>query len=176
MSTTGVYGDADGAWIDEETPPAPTSARGGRRLDAERQVARWGDAHGVPVVILRVAAIYGPGRLPRARSGRGDVPVNRIHVDDLATTCVAAADRGAAGRVYDCADGTPVTQDAFLETLARLGGPDLRGAPPVVNDFLDESKRIRARRIRDELGVALRYPDHEAGLRATLGATLHNGA
>lgn len=136
VSTTAVYGDHGGAWIDEATPPAPGTDRGRRRLDAERQVRAWGEATGTATIVLRVAAIWGPGRdrrqPPRAAGGL-PVPVNRIHVDDLADVCVAAAARAADGAVYDCADGAPTE-----------------------NGWMDESKRVRAQRIRAELGVTPR--------------------
>ncbi|MFN2301585.1 MAG: NAD-dependent epimerase/dehydratase family protein [Gammaproteobacteria bacterium] len=136
VSTTAVYGDHGGAWIDELTPPAPGTDRGRRRLDAETQVRTWGASIGTETIVLRVAAIWGPGRggrePPRTPSGT-PTPVNRIHVDDLAEVCIAAAARAPDGAVYDCADGAPTETGR-----------------------MDESKRVRAQRIRDELGVTPR--------------------
>lgn len=133
VSTTAVYGDHQGGWVDETTPAAPGSDRGRRRLDAEMQVRAWGARTCTPTVVLRVAAIWGPGRGCRRSPVADGVPVNRIHIDDLAAVCVAAALRAPGGAIYDCADGAP-TDDGRL----------------------DESKRVRARRIRDELGVTPR--------------------
>jgi nucleoside-diphosphate-sugar epimerase len=188
LSTTGVYGDRNGAWTDESVVPEPTSARGRRRLDAETQVTAWSDMNGVEHVILRVAAIYGPGRLPLGRLHAGAVairpdeaaPTNRIHANDLTTICMAAAANVSTGAIYDCADGTPTSSAEFLSALADLTGlprPRLVSAheadgvlPVTALDFLRESKRIRARRVREELGVELEFPDFRDGLRASLDA------
>ncbi len=189
MSTTSVYGDHGGEWVDESTPVNPSNQRGRRRLDAERQLMTWGDANGVVIVILRVAAIYGPGRLPLDRLREGTVairpeeaaPSNRIHADDLATVCVAAAARAKHGDIFNCADGAPSSQAEFLMTLSELAGtppPKLIAArdaesllPESMLGFLRDSKRIRAERIRSDLGVELRNPDHESGLRAILAVS-----
>src|SRR5512143_4185497 len=113
LSTSGVYGDRQGAWVDEETPPAPQTARARRRLYAENILRQWGRQRGVPVVVLRVGGIYGPGRLPIERLQQG-LPVlheaecgytNRIHADDLAAICVAAAEFGKDDRIYNVSDG-----------------------------------------------------------------------
>jgi len=107
ISTTGVYGDCNGEWIDESNPVNPQTDRGMRRLDSEHNWLRWGAEQDVPVCILRVPGIYAFSRIPRARIAKR-VPVvnpqecgftNRIHADDLALTCVAAMQRGAAGEV-----------------------------------------------------------------------------
>jgi nucleoside-diphosphate-sugar epimerase len=185
LSTTAVYGDHGGAWVDETTMPSPTTARGRRRLDAERQVLEWGVEHAVRTILLRVAAIYGPGRLPDMQSGRGAIaidpseamPTNRIHVDDLAAICAAAATAPDAGGVYDCADGAPCTQAEYLTELASLTGMPtprlvdrataMRELPESTLSFMRDGKRIRGGRLH-ELGVQLRYPDFRSGLRASL--------
>ncbi len=186
MSTTAVYGDLKGGWATEETPAAPESDRGRRRLDAENVVLAWGRERGVPVVVLRVAGIYGPGRLPLDAIRRGtpvldaaDSPyTNRIHADDLARVCVAAAERGAGGRIYNVSDGRPGTLTEYFYAVAdRLGLP----RPPAVGaaearkvlspgllSYLSESRRIDNRRMREELGVSLRYPTLAAGIEASL--------
>lgn len=184
VSTTGVYGDRGGGQVDEDTAPAPGTDRGRRRLDAENAARGWGRAHGVPVVVLRVAGIYGPGRLPLARIARGD-PVlapeecpltNRVHVDDLVEACIAAALRGRAEAVYNVADGEPGRMtDYFFAVADRYGLP----RPPVIPreaagrelsagmlSYLGESRRIDNRRLLGELGVTLRYPDLASGLEA----------
>ena len=189
MSTTSVYGDHGGGWVDENTPVNPSSQRGRRRVDAEHQLMSWGVANGVSVIILRVAAIYGPGRLPLQRLREGAVavrpeeapPTNRIHADDLAAVCFAAARQAHHGDIFNCADGAPSSQAEFLMTLSKLAGtppPKLIAArdaesmlPASMLEFLSDSKRIRAERIRKVLGVELRNPDHESGLRSSLAVS-----
>jgi nucleoside-diphosphate-sugar epimerase len=182
LSTTAVYGDNRGAWVTEETPAVPATARGKRRLDAERAVLGWGRERGVPVVILRVSGIYGPGRLPveAVRRGapvvrEGEAPwTNRIHADDLAAVCVAAMERGRDGALYNVADGSPGTITQYYNAVADLLGLP---RPPAVSmeearrvmspgmlSYLSESRRLDARRMREELGVTLRYPGLAAGL------------
>jgi nucleoside-diphosphate-sugar epimerase len=182
LGTTGVYGDRGGAWTDEQTPVAPSADRAWRRLDAERRVKLWCRERDVASVVVRAAAIYGPGRLPVERLRAGATVLapeesgytNRIHVEDLADVCVAALERGTDGAVYDAADGSPSsTAEYYAAVAARFGLPP----PRVVTraeaaaelseaalEYAGESKRIRARRIRDELGVALQYPDLASGL------------
>lgn len=182
ISTSAVYGDCAGRWIDESAPLVPGTARGRRRLDAERQWLAWGRASGVAVIILRVPGIYASDRLPVARLRQG-LPVlaeheapftNRIHAEDLARVCVAAMQRGAPGTAYNVSDGNPTSMtDYFCRVADALGLP----RPPMLAreqaegelsegmlSFLGESKRLDNRRMREELGVALRYPDLAAGL------------
>jgi len=186
MSTTAVYGDNRGAWVTEETPPAPGSERGKRRLDAERAFRAWGIDRGVPVVILRVSGIYGPGRLPveAVRRGapvvrEGEAPwTNRVHADDLAAVCVAAMERGRDGAVYNVSDGTPGSISQYYNAVADLLGvprpPEVsmeeagKIMSPGMLSYLSESRRLDVRRMREELGVALRYPDLAAGLPSCL--------
>jgi nucleoside-diphosphate-sugar epimerase len=187
MSTTAVYGDLRGGWATEETLPAPGTARGRRRLDAENASSAWGRERNVPVVILRVAGIYGPGRLPVEKVREG-APVlaesaspfsNRIHSVDLARVCVAAAKRGRAGAVYNVSDGRPGTIAQYYHAVADLLGVP---RPPAVTmdearrlmggemlSYLSESKRVDNRKMREELGVNLLYPTLESGLAASLG-------
>jgi nucleoside-diphosphate-sugar epimerase len=186
MSTTGVYGDLKGGWATEETPAVPETDRGRRRLDAENVLRAWGRERKVPVVVLRVAGIYGPGRLPVEAIRRG-TPVlaeavapytNRIHAEDLARVCVAAAERGPGGSIYNVSDGVPGTITEYFHAVAdRFGLP----RPPAVGleesrkvlspsllSYLSESRRIDSRRMREELGVALLYPTLAEGLAASL--------
>lgn len=188
LSTTAVYGDCNGRWIDETAPLRPGSARGRRRLDAERQWLGWGEAQGIPVVVLRVPGIYGPGRLPVDRLRQG-LPVlaeqespftNRIHADDLARVCLLAMKRGCAGEAYNVSDGHPTSMCDYFNRIAdALGIP----RPPAVDrataerelsasmlSFLNESKRIVNTKMCQDLGVRLRYPDLERGLAALLQA------
>lgn len=186
VSTSGVYGDCAGRWIDEDEPLKPRTDRARRRLDAERALAGFALATGCQTVILRVPGIYGPGRLPLERL-RSAAPVihepespwsNRIHVEDLAQAALAAMARGRAGAAYNVSDGNPSSMsDYFLRCARLLGLPEppritLQEArsrlTPAMRSFLDESKRLLITRMREELGVRLRFPDLDAGLRACL--------
>jgi nucleoside-diphosphate-sugar epimerase len=188
LSSTSVYGDKGGAWVDEDTPCEPGTPAGVRRLDAEHLLLDRHRATGLPVVIARLPGIYGPGRslLDRVRSGQlrlvaGRIPYsNRIHVHDLAQGVLAAIDRGEPGRTYLLADGQPDRLDAIAALAAELVGVELpapipqdvaeREIPPNRLGLLTDSKRLDNTRMRAELGVALRYPTFEAGLRAVFAA------
>lgn len=183
VSTSGVYGDCGGAWVDEETPVNPQTSRAKRRLDAETMVSEWGQRLGVAVVILRVTGIYGPGRLPLARLQQGhpvlceteSPPTNRIHADDLATVCLAAAERAADGEIFNVSDGQPGTMTQYFNAAADLLGlPRLPQVPmaaarqvmtPMMLSYLTEIRRMDNRRMRERLGVTLRYPDLTSGLK-----------
>ena len=188
LSTTAVYGDCGGARVDERRPPAPAADRGHRRLDAERRLADWAAAGGAATVVLRVAGIYGPGRLPVARLERRE-PVlredlspwsNRIHVDDLVTALLAAGERAPAGAVYNVADDRPSTMTDYFNRVAdALGlprppqiGPGEAGRLSAgMRSYLAESRRIDNGALRRELGVDLRYPDLASGLAALATAS-----
>lgn len=189
ISTTGLYGDCKGDWISEDRPPNPKTERALRRLAAEKTLVPWGQAQNVDTVILRVAGIYGPGRLPEKRLRRGE-PVlceeespfsNRIHADDLAQACCAAARRGKAGSVYNITDGHPTTMTDYFFRVADLLGLQ---RPPTVSleeasqqmgpgmlSYLSESRRIENQKMRKELKVDLRYPDLARGLPSCLRLT-----
>ena len=186
ISTSGVYGDCSGAWVDERWPVRPQTDRARRRWDGERRFRAWREAGGGELVIVRVAGIYGPDRLPleRLRQGlplvRGDqAPYsNRIHVDDLVKVCKAAMGRGADGEVYNASDGYPTTMTDYFTRLADLTGlprPPLISMPeaaqrlsPGMMSYLRESRRLDNRKIREGLGVELDYPGLETGLPASL--------
>lgn len=188
ISTSGVYGDCGGDWVREDRRPHPQSARSQRRWAAEQYLETWSRGRSVAAVILRVPGIYGPGSLPleRIRSG---VPVvceeespysNRIHADDLAEVCFAAARRGQAGAVYNVSDGHPTTMtDYFYRVADRFGLPRppaismaeaRRVMSPAMLSFLEESKRLDNGRMLRELQPILRYPDLESGLAACFNA------
>ncbi len=187
ISTSAVYGDCAGAWIDETAPLRPGTARGRRRLDAESRWLRWSRQTGVAVVLLRVPGIYACDRLPAKRL-RAGLPVlaatespftNRIHAEDLAQACILAMQRGAAGVAYNVSDGQPTTMtDYFNRVAERLHLP----RPPVLDreaarealsasmwSFLSESKRLDNRRMLEQLGIHLQYPHLAAGLAACEG-------
>jgi len=193
LSTSGVYGDRGGARVDETTPPSPGTDRGRRRLDAEQRLRRFGEAHGVETIILRVGGIYGPGRLPekRLREGVPMVPpeqapvTNRIHVDDLARICVAAARRGRDGEIYNVSDGTAGNMTDYFDAVADFLGlprpPRIdraeaeRTLSPGMVSYLQESRHLDNRKMREELGVTLRYPDLASGLAACVETATETG-
>lgn len=180
LSTTGVYGDHQGDWVDEKTPLAPTTARGRARVGAETQ---W-RATGLPLHIFRLAGIYGPGRGPfeKVRDGTarriikpGQV-FSRIHVADIAAVLAASMTRPNPGAVYNLCDDDPAPPEDVIGHAATLLGLPLPPAvayedadmTPMARSFYAESKRVRNDRIKTELGVHLRYPDYRHGLRALL--------
>jgi nucleoside-diphosphate-sugar epimerase len=184
LSTTGVYGDRGGGWVDETAELSPSGERGRRRVAAEAGwLELWRD-RGVPVHIFRLAGIYGPGRNPfdALRAGtakRIDKPgqvFSRIHVADLASVLVASIARPRPGAVYNVCDDDPAAPEAVVaHAAALLGLPE----PPLVplevaelsamaRSFYDDNKRVSNRLIKNELGVTLRYPDYRAGLAAIL--------
>ena len=184
LSTTGVYGDHDGGWIDEMTPLEPTTRRGRVRLMAERQWQAIAGASGLPLHIFRLAGIYGPGRGPfeKVRNGtarriiKENQYFSRIHVDDIASVLAASVARPDPGAIYNVADDDPSPPEDVLSEAARLLGlpepPEVRfeeaEMTPMARSFYAESKRVRNDRIKRDLGVTLRYPDYRTGLRALM--------
>ncbi len=182
LSTTGVYGDRGGGWVNEDSALLPTGERGRRRVEAE---AAW-TALGLPLHIFRIAGIYGPGRnaLRAARAGRARRIVkraqvfSRIHVDDIAAVLAASIARPNPGRAYNLADDKPAPPAEVTEFACRLLGlAPPPAAPfesaelsPMAASFYRDSKRVSNARIKAELGVRLRYPDYREGLRALHGA------
>ena len=186
MSTTGVYGDTDGALVDESTPVQPMTERARRRVSAEEMTRVWCTERRVRRVILRVPGIYGPGRLPLERLRRREPALhpedagisNRIHVDDLVQACVQAAINPEARGIYNITDGNACSATHFLDRVAALTG--LPASPRVSMDeaqltftqerlsFLNESRRVSNERMLKHLGVKLRYADMDEGIRASL--------
>jgi len=181
LSTTGVYGDHRGGWVNERTPLAPTTRRGRLRVAAE---AQWAAIPELPLHVFRLAGIYGPGRGPfeKVRQGRARRVVkenqvfSRIHVDDLARVLEASIARPDPGAVYNVCDDEPAPPEDVLAFAARLLGVPLppevpfdeAGMSAMARSFYAESKRVDNRRIREDLGVRLSYPDYRSGLRALL--------
>jgi nucleoside-diphosphate-sugar epimerase len=184
LSTTGVYGDRGGGWVDENSALLPTGERGRRRVTAEAGWRELWQERGVPVHIFRLAAIYGPRRSPFAalRAGtakRIDKPgqvFSRIHVEDLARVLQASIARPRPGAIYNVCDDEPAAPQAVVAYAAQLLGIV---APPLMaidqaelsamaRSFYGDNKRVRNALIKRELGVRLRYPDYRAGLAATL--------
>ena len=184
ISTTAVYGDTGGDWVTEETVAEPGTDRGRRRLDAETALSQWSEQTGVATVILRVPGIYGPGRLPRARLEKG-LPVlkeaesgftNRIHSEDLADICIAAAEHGKSGEIYNVSDGHPGTMTEWFNTVAdhlsllrppqiSLLEAELQVSAGMLS-YLKESRRISNKKLLDELGLELVYSNLKQGLDA----------
>ena len=194
VSTTGVYGDCGGAWIDETRPGAAHSARARRRVDAETTLRAWGRRQGVTVCILRAPGIYAAERLPLARLQQGtpallaaeDVYSNHIHADDLAAACCAAMRHGRPGRVYNVVDDSCLKMADYFDRVAaachlpappRLSRQQLQDVlTPLQLSFMRESRRIRNDRLKTELHLRLRHPTVDsvlAGIAATL--TRRNG-
>ena len=180
LSTTGVYGDHGGGWVDEETALTPATKRGQMRVAAE---ADWATL-GLPLHIFRLAGIYGPGRGPfskvRAGTARRIVKAgqvfSRIHVEDIAQVVAASIARPNPGAVYNLCDDDPAPpQDvlSYAADLLNLPLPpeeDFETAEmtPMARSFYAESKKVRNDRIKEELGVDLIYPDYRTGLQALL--------
>ena len=182
LSTIGVYGDHRGGWVDEDTPPAPASERGRRRLAAEKAWAALGRASGKRTVIFRLPGIYGPGRstLDAVRAGtarriiKDNQVFNRIHVDDIATGVAASMQGLGRHSIYNVSDDAPAPPEEVVAFAARLLGlPEPPAVPfetaelsPMARSFYGESKRVSNRRMKDDLGVTPAYPSYRQGLSA----------
>ena len=182
ISTSGVYGDQQGELTSELTTPAPQVDRAKRRYHAEQQLTKWAMEKNVGLTVLRVGGIYGPGRLPLQRL-KDQIPMlhehlspqtNRIHADDLARVCVAAASDNAAGEIYNVSDGTNSNMTEYFNTIADYC--DLP-RPPLVDwdeaeesiskgmlSYLKESRRLDNTKMINELDIELIYPSLEDGL------------
>ncbi|HET8919901.1 MAG TPA: SDR family oxidoreductase, partial [Xanthobacteraceae bacterium] len=185
LSTVGVYGDHGGGWVDERTPPAPSSERSRWRVAAEQAWQQFGARHGVRVAVLRLAGIYGPGQnaivaLARGKARRVVKPgqvFNRIHVSDIAQAIDVAFARGA-DRVFNLADDEPSPPADPIVFAAQLMGrepppeiPFAQAAPSMSEmglSFWQECRRVRNDELKRELGVTLRFPTYREGLKALL--------
>ncbi len=188
LSTTGVYGDHGGDWVDEATPLTPATKRGIARMKAE---ADWASFDDLPLHIFRLAGIYGPGRGPfsKVRNGTarriikpGQV-FSRTHVADIARVLMASIDRPNPGAAYNVCDDDPAPPEDVIAYAAELLGipapeaEDFETAEmtPMARSFYAESKKVGNDRIKDELGVELLYPDYKSGLKALLAAEMSGG-
>lgn len=188
LSTTGVYGDRGGDWVDETSPCRPSGARGARRLQAEEA---WLGLHreaGLPVHIFRLPGIYGPGRnqivsLKAGKAHRINKPgqvFSRIHVADLAAVLIASMRRPNPGSIYNVADdeaAPPQDVVAFAAELLGIDPPplvdfDAADLSPMARSFYVESKRVSNAKIKSELGISLHYPTYREGLAALLDAEM----
>ena len=188
LSTTGVYGDRQGGWVDEESVLDGSGPRGQARVRAEAAWQALAEAHGLPLHIFRLAGIYGPGRGPFAKLRAGTARrivkpgqvFSRIHVEDIAQVLKASIDAPQPGGIYNLCDDDPAPPQDVLEHAAHLLGlpvpsalPFDEAAPtmsPMARSFYADSKRVRNDRIKTQLGVRLLYPDYRSGLAAVLAA------
>lgn len=180
LSTTGVYGDKGGDWVDEDTPLEPNTTRGQRRLAAEQA---WADLD-LPVHVFRLAGIYGPGRnqLLTVKNGSAKRIIkpgqifSRIHVSDIAGVLLASMAKPNPSRAYNVCDDEPCPpQDVVAYAAELLGLPQPPEIPfaeaelsPMARSFYADSKRVSNARIKSELGYRLRYPNYRVGLEALL--------
>src|SRR6185503_2482936 len=189
LSTTGVYGDRAGGWVDEDDVPQPTQPRSLARLATERAWQALGRKSGAAVDVFRLPGIYGPGRsaIDQVKAGtarRIDKPgqvFSRIHIEDIAATVLAAMAHRSPGAIYNVADDLPAPNSdviAYACELLALPVPSLipwdQAAPTMsamARSFYAENRRVRNDRIKQELGVPLRYPTYREGLRAIAGHT-----
>jgi nucleoside-diphosphate-sugar epimerase len=186
LSTTGVYGTRDGAWVDESSELKPSSERSRRRVEAEQAWLRLHRDAGLPVHVFRLAGIYGPGRnvIKAVRAGtakRIDLPgqvFSRIHVEDIASVLEASIAQPNPGAIYNVCDDEPADPARVVAYACGLLG---RPAPPLVpfaqadlsamaRSFYLDNKRVSNRRLHEELGVSLAYPNYKAGLDALYAA------
>jgi nucleoside-diphosphate-sugar epimerase len=184
LSTTGVYGDRGGGWVDENATLTPSGERGRRRVAAEAQWLDLQRRHGLPVHVFRLAGIYGPGRsaLDTVREGwarRIDKPgqvFSRIHVADIVATLRASMARPSPGAAYNVCDDDPAPPEAVIAYACALLGVappplvpfDAAELTPMARSFYDDNKRVSNRRLKEELGVRLGYPSYKDGLKALL--------
>ena len=184
LSTTGVYGDHQGAWVDENTPLTPSTRRGEMRVAAEAAWQTLASETGLPLHIFRLAGIYGPGRGPFAKVRAGTARriikpgqvFSRIHVADIAQVLAASIARPNPGAIYNVCDDDPAPPETVIAHAAELLGLPLPPAvdyataemTPMARSFYAESKRVRNDKIKTELGVRLKFPTYNEGLAALL--------
>jgi nucleoside-diphosphate-sugar epimerase len=190
LSTTGVYGDRAGAWVDETSRLEPATARGERRVAAEAAWQALQEDFGLPVHIFRLAGIYGPGRnqLAAIRDGTARRIVkpgqvfSRVHVDDIVGILTSSIARPRPGAVYNVCDDEPAPPQEVAAHAARLLGleppPEIpfeaAALTPMARSFFSESKRVSNRLVKDELGYRFRYPSYREGLASLLDEAIGN--
>jgi nucleoside-diphosphate-sugar epimerase len=181
LSTTGVYGDHGGDWVDETTPLSPSTKRGQARVEAE---ARWQAIPDLPLHIFRLAGIYGPGRGPFAKVRAGTARriikdgqvFSRIHVDDIAQALELSLHSPDPGAIYNLCDDDPAPPQDVIAYAAKLLGVPIPPAiaiedaemTPMARSFYAESKKVRNDLIKQALGWTPRYPTYHEGLNAML--------
>lgn len=186
MSATSVYDGQALGTVTEDTPPVPDSAMGKRRLDAETVFREYGAANNVPVIILRVSGIYGPGRLPLMQISQGQPllhevesgPSNRIHADDLTALCVSAATNAVDGDIFNISDGNPASMTTYFNACAdalemprqpQITFEEARQVmSPLMFSYVRQSRIVDNRRMMERLNVRLRYPTLVEGIAASV--------
>ena len=184
ISTTGVYGDCAGEWVDENRKISPFVARAKRRADAEQQLVKYCESHDIPWVILRVPGIYGPGKFPLKRIESSEPIVcqqdspysNRIHAYDLVEICMYALLSNTITGIYNCSDGHPTTMyDYFIKVSDKFG---LKHPPEIslqqaqnelstgMMSYISESRRVSNKKLLTDFKIRLKYPDLDAGLES----------
>ncbi|SFJ54977.1 SDR family oxidoreductase [Celeribacter neptunius] len=184
LSTTGVYGDHGGGWVEEDTPLTPSTTRGSARVRAEEEWQRFAQDLGLNLSVFRLAGIYGPGRGPFAKVRAGtarriiktDQVFSRIHVEDIAQVLEASMERPEDSGIYNvCDDLAAPPEDVIGYAAELLGLPippaedfDTAEMSPMARSFYGESKKVRNDRMKQNLGIELIYPDYKSGLKALL--------
>lgn len=192
LSSTGVYGNRNGEWVDEASMPAPDSRRGSVRLKAEQQWQSLRLNDGFPLHTFRIAGIYGPGRsvIEAVRAGtaqRIEKPghvFNRIHVEDIVQALIASINRPSPGAIYNLADDHPAGSAEVITFACNLLGIapppvisyDQAELAPIVRSFYKDNKRVKNDRLKTDLGVSLLYPDYRSGLQACLATEAEDPA
>lgn len=189
ISTTSVYGECGDEMVTEEIPVNPSNHTARRRCDAENSFRSWGKERSVPVIILRVAGIYGPGRIPIQRILSNEPLLdekevgytNRIHADDLASVCLAAVEKGEAGDVFNVCDGEISKMTDYFNAITDLMGHERlpqvpledarRVMSPLMFSYMTESRIVSNRKMIEKLGIKLKYPTMLDGLKATLATS-----
>jgi len=189
LSTTGVYGNRNGEWVDEQSEREPSSQRGSRRVLAENQ---WIEAmmdKSLPLHIFRLSGIYGPGRsaLDSVRAGTARCihkpghAFSRIHVEDIIQVLLASMKNPMPGQIYNLADDMPASSSEIItyacQLLNRTPPPQIpyeqADLAPITRSFYEDNKRISNTKIKDALGIDLIYPTYKEGLKACLDAEYH---
>lgn len=186
ISTTSVYGDCGDELVDETRPVNPANHTARRRCDAEEQFRNWCSARRTPLIILRVAGIYGPGRIPLQRIQNREPLLdaalsgytNRIHSEDLAEICLKALERGEDGDIFNVSDNeiskmndyfNQITDMLGVERLPQVGLDEARKVmSPLMFGYMTESRRIDSSKLLSKLGITLKYPTLQEGLKASL--------
>ncbi|OHB30345.1 MAG: NAD(P)-dependent oxidoreductase [Desulfuromonadaceae bacterium GWB2_53_15] len=187
MSATSVYSEKHGGIVTETSDTVPAAAMGKRRLDAEAVFREYGAVNNVPVIILRVSGIYGPGRLPLMQFSQGQPllredeagPSNRIHADDLALVCLAAAEKAQDGDIFNVSDGHPSSMTVYFNACAdalhlprqpQVTMEEARQVmSPLMFSYVGEARIVDNSRMLSRLGITLRYSDLTVGIDASLG-------
>lgn len=187
LSSTAVYGNRDGAWVDETAEVNPTSARGSKRAKAETQWLKMRRIAGIPINIFRLSGIYGPDRsaLDTVKAGyskrvhKEGHAFNRVHIDDIIQVLIASMDHPKPGDIYNLADDDPVPSHEVIDYACQLLGiespplleyDDDLDMSPMARSFYKDNKRVCNKKIKEKLGITLKHPTYKSGLDAIIEA------